>query len=65
MCKAVEEYAEKYAAKKAEEYAVKKVEQEKVNVIRNMMKALNITAEKAIEAAGIPQKDYKRYLTLL
>ena len=55
MCKAVEKYAEDYAARKAE--------QEKLESIRNLVK--NLTAEKAMEAIGIPQKDFKRYLALL
>lgn len=57
MCKAVEKYAEDYAARKAE--------QEKLESIRNLVKNLGLTAEKAMEAIGIPQKDFKRYLALL
>lgn len=61
MCKAVEEYAKEYA----EKYAKKQAEQEKLDSIRNLIKNVGWTAEKAMEALGIPQKDFKRYLALL
>lgn len=57
MCKSVEEYAERKAAEREEKSAVK--------IIKNLMRNLNVTAEKAMEAAGIPQSDFGKYMALL
>lgn len=57
MCKSVEEYAERKAAEREEKSAVK--------IIKNLMRNLNVTAEKAMEAAGIPQADFGKYMALL
>ena len=36
-----------------------------MDVIRNLMKNLKMTAEQAMEAIGIPKSDYNKYLTML
>ena len=41
------------------------MEQERLEVIKNLMKNLKLTAEKAMESLGIPESDYDKYLSRL
>ena len=81
MCNIVEEYvAERMAEAKAElakaeaaraesEAARVKAEEtaatSKLDSIKNLMKNTHWSAEKAMEAIGIPKSDYTQYLALL
>ena len=60
MCNIVEEYvAKRLAEAKAE------ATNNTLNSIKNLMKNTHWSAEKAIEAIGIPKSDFTRYLALL
>ena len=60
MCNIVEEYvAERLAEAKAE------ATNNTLNSIKNLMKNTHWSAEKAMEAIGIPKSDYTQYLALL
>ena len=74
MCNIVEEYvAERMAEAKAElakaEAARVKAEEKaatsKRDSIKNLMKNTHWSAEKAMEAIGIPKSDFTHYLALL
>ena len=78
MCNIVEEYvAERMAEAKAElaksEAARAKAEEKaatataisKLDSIKHLMKNTHWSAEKAMEAIGIPKSDYTQYLALL
>lgn len=81
MCNIIEEYvAERMAEAKAElakaeaaraesEAARVKAEEKaatsKLDSIKNLMKNTHWSAEKAMEAIGIPKSDYTQYLALL
>lgn len=50
----------------AEEKGIEKgTDNSRVESIKNLMKNLKLTAEKAMEALGIPQKDYEKYKSML
>ena len=64
MCNIVEEYvAERLAEAKAEAKA--EATNNTLNSIKNLMKNTHWSAEKAMEAIGIPKSDYTQYLALL
>ena len=69
MCNIVEEYVaerlaeEKAARLRAEEQAATAIS--KLDSIKNLMKNMHWSAEKAMEAIGIPKSDFTRYLALL
>ena len=64
MCNIVEEYvAERLAEAKAEAKA--EATNNTLNSIKNLMKNTHWSAEKAMEAIGIPKSDFTHYLALL
>ncbi|MGM9582060.1 MAG: hypothetical protein ACI3U2_12640, partial [Anaerovibrio sp.] len=71
MCNIVEEYVaerlaeEKAARLRAEEQAATATASSKLDSIKNLMKNTHWSAEKAMEAIGIPKSDFTRYLALL
>ncbi len=40
-------------------------DQERLVLVRNVMKSLKVSAEKAMETLGIPESDYDKYLSRL
>lgn len=65
MCNIVEEYT---AKKVAEATALSRDEGMRIanlNNIRNIMRSMHLSAEKAMEAIGIEQSQYKQYLASL
>ena len=77
MCNIVEEYTAKKVAEAAAEAAARSKEEgmregimqgeraTNLNNIRNIMRNMHLSAEKAMEAIGIEQSQYKQYLSLL
>ena len=77
MCNIVEEYTAKKVAEAAAEAAARSKEEgmregimqgeraTNLNNIRNIMRNMHLSAEKAMEAIGIEQSQYKQYLALL
>ena len=71
MCNIIEEYVaerlaeEKAARLRAEEQAATATAISKLDSIKNLMKNTNWSAEKAMEAIGIPKSDFTQYLALL
>ena len=67
MCNIVEEYvAERLAEEKAARLrAEEKAATSKLDSIKNLMKNTQWSAEKAMEAIGIPKSDFTHYLALL
>ncbi|WP_300219871.1 hypothetical protein [Anaerovibrio sp.] len=71
MCNIVEEYVaerlaeEKAARLRAEEKAATATAISKLDSIKNLMKNMHWSAEKAMEAIGIPKSDFTHYLALL
>ena len=37
----------------------------KIELIKNLMKNMKLSAEAAMEAAGIPKKEFPKYMTML
>ena len=74
MCNIVEEYVAERMAEAKEELdkekaarvkAEEKAATSKLDSIKNLMKNTHWSAEKAMEAIGIPKSDYTQYLALL
>ena len=71
MCNIIEEYVaerlaeEKAARLRAEEQAATATAISKLDSIKNLMKNMHWSAEKAMEAIGIPKSDFTRYLAPL
>ena len=66
LAKAEAARAESEAARvKAEEKAATATAISKLDSIKNLMKNMHWSAEKAMEAIGIPKSDYTQYLALL
>ncbi len=71
MCNIIEEYVaerlaeEKAARLRAEEQAATATAISKLDSIKNLMKNMHWSAEKAMEAISIPKSDFTRYLALL
>ena len=69
MCNIVEEYTAKKVAEATTEAATRSRDEgmriANLNNIRNIMRNMHLSAEKAMEAIGIEQSQYKQYLVLL
>ncbi len=61
MCEAVERYAKSYAEKHAQEYAEKYAEEyaenKQLEMIKNLMDSMKLTAEQAMAALKLPDKE--------
>ena len=44
---------------------IKGREEGKIELIKNLMKNMKLSAEAAMEAAGIPKKEFPKYMTML
>ena len=65
MCNIVEEYTAKKVAEAAARSRDQGMRIANLNNIRNIMRNMHLSAEKAMEAIGIEQSQYKQYLALL
>ena len=69
MCNIVEEYTAKKVAEATAEAAARSRDEgmriANLNNIRNIMRNMHLSAEKAMEAIGIEQSQYQQYLALL
>ena len=65
MCNIVEEYTAKKVAEAAARSRDEGMRIANLNNIRNIMRNMHLSAEKAMEAIGIEQSQYKQYLALL
>ena len=69
MCNIVEEYTTKKVAEATAEAAARSRDEgmriANLNNIRNIMRNMHLSAEKAMEAIGIEQSQYQQYLALL
>ena len=69
MCNIVEEYTAKKVAEATAKAAARSRDEgmriANLNNIRNIMRNMHLSAEKAMEAIGIEQSQYKQYLSLL
>ena len=65
MCNIVEEYTAKKVAEAAARSRDEGMRIANLNNIRNIMRKMHLSAEKAMEAIGIEQSQYKQYLVLL
>ncbi|MCI6484554.1 MAG: hypothetical protein MSA24_09325 [Selenomonadaceae bacterium] len=65
MCNIVEEYTAKKVAEAAARSRDEGMRIANLNNIRNIMRNMHLSAEKAMEAIGIEQSQYKQYLVLL
>ena len=64
-CNIVEEYTAKKIAEAAARSRDEGMRIANLNNIRNIMRKMHLSAEKAMEAIGIEQSQYKQYLALL
>ena len=65
MCNIVEEYTAKKVAEASARSRDEGMRIANLNNIRNIMRNMHLSAEKAMEAIGIEQSQYKQYLALL
>lgn len=65
MCNIVEEYTAKKVAEAAARSRDEGMRIANLNNIRNIMRNMHLSAEKAMEAIGIEQSQYKQYLASL
>ena len=65
MCNIVEEYTAKKVAEASARSRDEGMRIANLNNIRNIMRNMHLSAEKAMEAIGIEQSQYKQYLSLL
>lgn len=65
MCNIVEEYTAKKVAEAAARSRDEGMRIANLNNIRNIMRNMRLSAEKAMEAIGIEQSQYQQYLALL
>ena len=65
MCNIVEEYTAKKVAEAAARSRDEGIRIANLNNIKSIMRNMHLSAEKAMEAIGIEQSQYKQYLALL